>query len=80
MDDIINKKTAFKLNNCSMSRGLNRSNDDDIFDNAIISADERLGGNRLSIKETLIWIEESRVVFYKIKKQLELDNEKISGK
>ena len=39
--------------------------------NAVISADEHLGGNPLTIKETLIWLEESKIFFYKIKKSLE---------
>ncbi|MHB1696679.1 MAG: hypothetical protein ACYCSQ_01015 [bacterium] len=37
----------------------------------IITADDRLGKNRLTVKETLIWLEESKIFFYKIRKSLE---------
>ena len=40
-------------------------------DNAVISADEHLNGSPLSIKETLIWLEESRIFFYRIKQSIE---------
>ena len=40
-------------------------------DNTVISADDHLGGSPLSIKETLIWLEESKIFFYKIKKSIE---------
>ena len=39
--------------------------------NAVISANEHLDGSPLSIKETLIWLEESKIFFYKIKESIE---------
>ncbi len=62
-------KTASKHNDNSCNAG-----------NAVISANEHLGGSPLSIKETLIWLEESKIFFYKIKKQVESGNEKIINK
>jgi hypothetical protein len=46
------------------------------IDNAVISANDHLGGSPLSIRETLIWLEESKIFFYKIKKQIGSGNEK----
>ena len=46
------------------------------IDNAVISANDHLGGSPLSIRETLIWLEESKIFFYKIKQQIGPGNEK----
>ena len=61
-DNIKKEKIMYKRNN------LNNLNNDD---NVVISADEHLGGSPLSIKETLIWLEESKIFFYKIKESIE---------
>jgi hypothetical protein len=61
-DNIKKEKITYKRNN------LNNLNNDD---NVVISADEHLGGSPLSIKETLIWLEESKIFFYKIKESIE---------
>jgi hypothetical protein len=61
-DNIKKEKIASKRNN------LNDLNNDG---NVVISANEHLGGSPLSIKETLIWLEESRIFFYKIKESIE---------
>ena len=60
-DNIKKEKITYKRNN------LNNLNNDD---NVVISADEHLGGSPLSIKETLIWLEESKIFFYKIKESI----------
>jgi len=52
-------------------------NNDDIYDSSVISADEHLGGSPLSIKETLIWLEESKIFFYKIKQSIESEKKLI---
>ena len=52
----------------SKPNNLNDLNNDD---NVVISANEHLGGSPLSIKETLIWLEESKIFFYKIKESIE---------
>ncbi|MCL4427812.1 MAG: hypothetical protein M1276_02290 [Deltaproteobacteria bacterium] len=57
-DNINKEKITSKRNN------LNNLNN---YYNAAISADDHLGGRPLSIKETLIWPEESKIFFYKIK-------------
>ncbi|MGC8554734.1 MAG: hypothetical protein ACP5NA_04555 [Candidatus Acidulodesulfobacterium sp.] len=44
----------------------NNNNDN----NTVISSDDRLCGSPLTIKETLIWLEESKIFFYKIKKSM----------
>ena len=62
MNNIERKKIVSKRNN------LNDLNNDD---NVVISANEHLGGSPLSIKETLIWLEESRIFFYRIKQSIE---------
>ena len=62
MKDIKKEKITSKRNN------LNDLNNDG---NAVISADDRLGGSPLSIKETLIWLEESKIFFYRIKQSME---------
>ena len=62
MKDIKKEKITSKRNNLN---GLNNNG------NAVISADDHLGGSPLSIKETLIWLEESKIFFYKIKKSIE---------
>ena len=62
MKDIKKEKITPKRNN------LNDLNNDG---NAVISADDHLGGSPLSIKETLIWLEESKIFFYKIKNSIE---------
>jgi hypothetical protein len=54
MKDIKKEKVTPKRNNLN---GLNNNG------NAVISADDRLGGSPLSIKETLIWLEESKIFF-----------------
>ncbi len=41
------------------------------FAGLIISADDHIGKNPLSIKETFIWLEESKIFFYKIRKSME---------
>ena len=46
-------------------------------DSSVISADEHLGGSPLSIKETLIWLEESKIFFYKIKQSIESEKKLI---
>ena len=61
-DNIKKEEITYKRNN------LNNLNNDD---NVVISADEHLGGSPLSIKETLIWLEESKIFFYKIKESIE---------
>ena len=60
-DNIKKEEITYKRNN------LNNLNNDD---NVVISADEHLGGSPLSIKETLIWLEESKIFFYKIKESI----------
>ena len=62
MKDIKKEKVTPKRNNLN---GLNNNG------NAVISADDRLGGSPLSIKETLIWLEESKIFFYRIKQSME---------
>lgn len=48
------EKTSSKRNNLNdLSNG----------SNAVISANEHLDGSPLSIKETLIWLEESKIFF-----------------
>lgn len=47
---------------------------DNKYSNKIMLADERYFGNKLTIKETLIWLEETKIFFYNIKKSIE--NEK----
>lgn len=61
-----NKKSGFKSNN---AKDLN--NYDDCDNSSIVSANEHLGGSPLSIKETLIWLEESKIFFYRIKQSIE---------
>ena len=62
MNNIERKKIASKRNNLN-----------DLYNdgNVVISANEHLGGSPLSIKETLIWLEESKIFFYKIKQSIE---------
>ena len=56
------EKTSSKRNNLNdLSNG----------SNSVISANEHLDGSPLSIKETLIWLEESKIFFYKIKESIE---------
>ncbi len=65
MNNIKNEKAAFECNIVNLNDIKNEGN------SSIFSADEHLGGSPLSIKETLIWLEESRIFFYKIKRTIE---------
>lgn len=61
------EKIKSKHNNLKNLKGCYNNKDNVI----VISADDRLGGNPLTIKETLIWLEESKIFFYKIKNSIE---------
>lgn len=65
-----------KKNKTCIKTDIDKNNNNTSSD-AVISADDRLGGNPLTIKETLIWLEESKIFFYKIKQSLESEK---SGK
>jgi hypothetical protein len=60
------EKITPKRNNLNNLIDCNTNNDN----NTVISSDDRLGGSPLTIKETLIWLEESKIFFYKIKKSI----------
>lgn len=54
-----------------MKNDKKNTNNTDTANGTVISADDHLGGNPLTIKETLIWLEESKIFFYNIKQSLE---------
>jgi hypothetical protein len=60
------------MNNTEIKENPSKRNDISYkADNAVISADEHLNGSPLSIKETLIWLEESKIFFFRIKQSME---------
>ncbi len=56
-----------KENKTGINKNINNAN---ISNDAVTSADDHLGGNPLTIKETLIWLEESKIFFYNIQQSL----------
>ncbi|MCL4427679.1 MAG: hypothetical protein M1276_01605 [Deltaproteobacteria bacterium] len=59
-------------NNTEIKKNPSNSNDNSYkADDAVTLADEHLNGSPLSIKETLIWLEESKIFFYRIKQSME---------